>query len=699
MPSVTHKSIKFLLACVLAVGLAVSTASAAQAATVTDVKVSDSSGTLQVEIGASGSVKHRAKTLSKPQKLIVVDIFPAVIGENVRTSFDVNQGLVEKVRVKQYNDNTVRVYVDVISHPEYKVMTSSGSRGLTLAINTSQIAEGKPTSAPAVSDAKPAQPRSTAARPAPRRVAQVAPRVRRAPTRSTNGVSMHGAGGAPKSTLRARRAPKRPAKPKQRLVTLDFVNADLVYVLKVLAKEMNRNIFVGPTVEGSVTVTLKNVPVEGAMALILKMQENEYDYKVVKTTVIVASPDKLAQIPDDILDDDNVKEAIVPENAIRQEFVLEKAPAAKVMDFLAGQYDRVKFINHPTMNGFYAVGAKNDILQIKRELPNLDRVPEPPPPPLREFLSVKYGDVNEMRTLLSTLVPDVQYNVDARLSLIIAEGSPGAIDQVKELLAELDRPLDQVMIDVKVVDISDTGRKQLGVTWATDQGAAGTLVTTFTEGLVGSVIRRGVFDPLTGSTTLPDRFPLVGGGQPLDQAPQAVPIGIQSFARTPLALQATIQYLITRNEAKVLAAPRVATRSGRDALIHIGDKFPIVYFDPRAGQFQVQYVDIGIKLDVKPEIKSDGYVIVDLRPEVSTLVDLVNNQYPRTAVRTVNTSMRVKDGNTIIIGGLINEQDLQTVTKIPLLGDLPIIGSFFRNTSVTKSRNEVVLMLTPSIMR
>lgn len=693
MPSVTNKSIKFLLACVLAVGLAVSTASAAQAATVTDVKVSDSSGTLQVEIGASGSVKHRAKTLSKPQKLIVVDIFPAVIGENVRTSFDVNQGLVEKVRVKQYNDNTVRVYVDVISHPEYKVMTSSGSRGLTLAINTSQIAEGKPESAPAVSDEKPAQPRNTAVRPAPRRVAQVAPRVRPAPTRSANGMSLSGAGGAPKSALRARRAPKRPPAPKQRLVTLDFVNADLVYVLKVLAKEMNRNIFVGPTVEGSVTVTLKNVPVEGAMALILKMQENEYDYKVVKTTVIVASPDKLAQIPDDILDDDNIKEAVVPEDAIRQEFVLEKAPAAKVMDFLSGQYDRVKFINHPTMNGFYAVGAKNDILQIKRELPNLDRVPEPPPPPLREFLSVKYGDVNEMRTLLSTLVPDVQYNVDARLSLIIAEGSPGAIDQVKELLAELDRPLDQVMIDVKVVDISDTGRKNLGVTWATDQGAAGTLVTTFTEGIVGQVIRRGVFDATTGGTTGVDRT----AGVP--NPATAVPIGISSFARSPLAFQATVQYLITRNEAKVLAAPRVATRSGRDALIHIGDKFPIVYFDPRAGQFQVQYVDIGIKLDVKPEIKADGYVIVDLRPEVSTLVDLVNNQYPRTAVRTVNTSMRVKDGNTIIIGGLINEQDLQTVTKVPLLGDLPVIGTFFRNTNVTKSRNEVVLMLTPSIMR
>ncbi len=699
MPSVTQKGVKFLLACMLTVGFAFSTVSAASAATVTEVKVNNSQGVLNVEIGASGAVKHRAKTLSKPQKLIVVDVFPAVLGKNVKTSFEVNQGLVEKVRVKQYNDNTVRVYVDVITHPEFRVMTAQSSQGLTLAISTAQMAEGKATSTPSTSASEaPMTAKQPAAQPVSRpRVAQSSPQPRTAPRRVKNTMAMSGAGKAPVSALRPRRAPKRAPKPKQRLVTLDFVNADLVYVIKVLAKEMNRNVYVGPTVDGSVTVTLKNVPVEGALNLILKMQENEYDYKVLDKTIVVAAPEKLAEIPDDILDPGNMREPLLPEDTVRQEFLLEKAPSAKVVDFLAGQYDRVKFTPHPTMNGFYAQGSKNDILQIKREVPNLDRVPEPPPPPLREFLSVKYGDINEVRTLLSTLIPDVQYNVDTRLSLIIAEGSPGAIDQVKELLAELDRPVDQVMIDVKVVDLSENGRKQLGVTWG-QQGAPGSITTTFTEGITGQTIRRNnlqndaALDLASAIAT-----PVAGIG--ITQALQAVPVAISPFARSPLIFDASIQYLVTQGEAKVLASPRVATRSGRDALIHIGDKFPIVYFDPRAGQFQVQYVDIGIKLDVKPEIKADGYVLVDLRPEVSTLVELVNNQYPRTAVRTVNTSMRVKDGDTIIVGGLINEQDLQSVTKVPLLGDLPIIGTLFRQTTVTKSRNEVVLMLTPSVMR
>jgi type IV pilus assembly protein PilQ len=495
-----------------------------------------------------------------------------------------------------------------------------------------------------------------------------------------------GQGESTTSALRPRVAPRR-ARPRQKMVSLDFVNADLVYVIKVLAKEMGRNIYIGPGVDGSVTVTLRSVPVEGALALILRMQENEYAYKLVgSNTLIVATPEKLNAIPDDIMGQQVAPR--VPANAIRQEILLENAPAAKVISFLEGQYKNVQFTPHPTMNGFYVLGERRDVLQIKSEIPNLEKVPPKPEPPTREFVPVKYGDLNEVKSLLATLVPDVQYNVDTRTATLILEGSQSGIDQVKELLNELDRPLDQVMIDVKVVDLSESGRKALGVTWGTG-GAAGAFQTIFTEGAIGQ--RLSPAAGVNGTTFNLDPAQVVQR--------QFLDLAVQGFARSPFLITANLQMLITQGEAKVLAAPRVAVTSGKDGLIHIGDKFPIVYFDPRAGQFQVQYVDIGIKLDVKPEVKADGYVVCDLRPEVSTLVELVNNQYPRTAVRTVQTTTRVKDGDTVVLGGLIREEDLQTVNKIPLLGDLPIIGTLFRAVSVNKTRNEVVLMLTPHIMR
>jgi type II secretory pathway component GspD/PulD (secretin) len=687
MPNVRYTG--YRAAALWAIALLMTTVSWAQPmSTVTGVKVSQKGDMLNVEVGATGRVQHRSKVLTSPQKFIVVDVFPAKLKDGVPASTEVNHGLVEKIRVAQYAENTVRIYVDVISPPEFKVTTAADAKGLTLAINANQMASGETQSAPTAAAAAEAPSKPPVATAAPAQVAQ-APRVQparpaAAPARQP---ALEGQGSAPVSALRARVAPKAKT-PPQKLVTLDFVNADLVYVLKVLAKEMGRNIYVGPTVQGSVTVTLKNVPVEGAMALILQMQENEYDYKILDgpstRTVVVAPPDKLAEIADDILGAQKV--ARIPQDAVRMEYLLEEAPSAKVLDFLKGQYKNVEFTPHPTMNGFYARGSRDDLLQIKRELANLDRIPAPPPPPLREFLSVKYGDINEVRALLSTLVPDVVYNVDTRLNLLIAEGSPGAIDQVRELLAELDRPADQVMVDLKVVDISDNGTKNLGVTW----GSPGTnfnVSTQFNEYAVGQSVSRNP----NGSVTLD---PLAVPG-----IPTQVPIGIGSFARTPLALAASIQFLVTQNEAKILAAPRVASLSGEESLIHIGDKYPIVYFDPRAGQFQVQYVDIGIKLDVTSTVKADGYVLIDVRPEVSTLLELINNQYPRTAVRIIETKMRVKDGDTIIIGGLIREEDIQNVSKVPLLGDLPVLGSLFRSVVVTKSRNEVVIMMTPNIMR
>jgi type II secretory pathway component GspD/PulD (secretin) len=711
MLSVISRCWTFLLVCLLVCGFS-ATATYADG-TVTGIKVVNGSNALRVEISANGSVQHRTKVLSSPQKQIIVDVFPATLGHDVKSTYPINKGLVSGIHVSQVTDNTVRFSIDVVSLPEYKVIT--GSKGLTLAVSTATIAEGKASSTPAktaaISSEKTVVTPVAVAQPKPAPavhhtvVVQAQPEEQaEAPHLLTNRKGSHseaysaltGQGGETINALRARRAPAR-HRSHQRLVSLDFVNADLVYVIKVLAKEMGRNIYIGPGVDGSVTVTLKSVPVEGALALILKMQESEIGYKLLgkSNTLVVAPPEKLNTIPDDILGEKGgevvgAKRAPKPTD-IRQEILLEKAPAAKVIGFLEGQYKDVSFTPHPTMNGFYVVGSKKDVLQIKSEVPNLDKVPEPPAPPQREFVPVKYGELNEIKSLLATLVPDVQYNVDSRRQVLILEGAPGAIDQVKELLAEIDRPLDQVMIDCKVVDLSENGSKTLGMTWGGTTGA-GTVQTTFTEATVGQSISRSI-NYLTGTSNV-TLSPTTAVGPPT-----YTQLAISEFARSPFVIASSINFLVTQGEAKVLASPRIATISDKESLIHIGDKFPIVYFDPRAGQFQVQYVDIGIKLDVKPSVKADGYIVCDIRPEVSTLVELVNNQYPRTAVRTVQTLMRVKDGDTVVIGGLINEQDIQSVTKVPLLADLPIIGTMFRSVSVTRSRNEVVLMLTPHIMR
>lgn len=685
--------------------LAALTVAAHAEGVITGLKVSEGANTVKIDIASNGSVQHRTKTQAQPGKAIIVDVFPAKLGSGVKTDYAVNRGLVSNVHVKQYTDNTVRITVDAISLPEYKVTTGAGNQGLTLNVSTSTIAEGKPSTNPVAV----AEPKAAPETPAPKVAAP--PKVTPAPVHKntepvkvlTNrtqpkttavaqpkAVVYTGGGGQTVDALRPRVAPRR-TRPYQKMVSLDFVNADLVYVIKVLAKEMGKNVYVGPGVEGSVTVTLKKVPVEGALALILKMQENEFAYKLVEpNTIVVAPPEKLNSIADTIMIDNSRLGPTLPKNPIRQEILLENAQSAKVMSFLESQYKNVKFQAHPTVNGFYATGSKEDVLQIKREIPNLDKVPPAPAKPEREFVRVNYGDLAEIKGLLATLVPDVIYNVDQRRNTLILEGSPSAIENVKEMLAEIDKPVDQVMVDVKVVDLSENGRKALGMTWGSGTGALGIFNTTLTEG------------------TLPDRQDFLPSGantqfttQRLDIFNPLTRLGmpLQGFTRSAYVISNSLQLVQESGEAKIMATPRVGMISGKPSLIHIGDKFPIVYFDPRAGQFQVQYVDIGIKLDVKADVKGDGNVECELTPEVSTLVSLVNNQYPRTAVRRIQTTMRVKDGETIVVGGLIREEDNETVSKIPLLGDLPLIGAFFRNINANRNRNEVVVMLTPTVMR
>jgi type II secretory pathway component GspD/PulD (secretin) len=417
---------------------------------------------------------------------------------------------------------------------------------------------------------------------------------------------------------------------------------------------------------------------EGALALVLKM--NDYAYKIVDNTIVVATEEKLKTISDDILTP-RTRSSAQRRNVISQEFQLEQASAAAVIEFLKKQYPDVEFTQHPTLNGFFAKATRDELRQIKASLPSLDQVPAPAPPPRREFIPVNYGELAKVQALIKTMVTDanISLSMDDRLGVLIVEGSDEAIAQVRDLLAELDKPMKQVMLDVKVVDLTENGTKSLGVTWGAPN-APGAFSTTFGE-IVPPV------GAAAGSIT----------NDQLDVA-QLAGLAIGPFARTPFIIQTTLAFLITNGEAKILASPRVATQSGSEAEIHIGDKFPIVFYDPRAGQFQVTYVNIGVTMTVSPEVKGDGYIVAKVEPTVSNLVDLVNNQYPRTTERSITSTMRVKDGDTIVLGGLISENQRHSVSKIPLLGDLPIFGPLFRSITDSADRNEVILMMTPHIM-
>lgn len=224
----------------------------------------------------------------------------------------------------------------------------------------------------------------------------------------------------------------------RRVVSGEFEDVDLVFAIKVLAREMGRNVYIGPGVEGKVTLSLRSVPPEGALALMLG---DEFDYKVVSNgkggqTLIVAPPEKLATIPDDVFV--NTADRPIPGCGVtRFEIQLHNTPAGPVQELLAIRYPNVIFTRHPTMNAFYIDGSREDKLAIIREIPKLDVYSEPP---VRELVEVRNGDVAEVKALLATLVPDVNYEVNAKDRTLALDGSQGAVDQVAGRVRPADGP-------------------------------------------------------------------------------------------------------------------------------------------------------------------------------------------------------------------------------------------------------------------
>lgn len=170
--------------------------------------------------------------------------------------------------------------------------------------------------------------------------------------------------------LRPRQAQKPPEISPETRVTLSYLNADLFYVVRVLAREMSCYAWVGPTVRGSVTIQLNDVPAVEALRLVLDLQPDVYDYRIQGNIVAIGPPDKLAEI----LSGWTPRRPKIPDDSPRMEYLLNDGlPAAKVIDFFRGQYPDVEFTQHPTTKGFFARGSREDLLSIKRELELMGR--------------------------------------------------------------------------------------------------------------------------------------------------------------------------------------------------------------------------------------------------------------------------------------------------------------------------------------
>ncbi len=257
---------------------------------------------------------------------------------------------------------------------------------------------------------------------------------------------------------------------------------------------------------------------------------------------------------------------------------------------------------------------------------------------------------------------------DDRTNALVVTGTPTQQEAVAALLQQLDVPVGQVIVQAVVVDITSTSLKDLGVEWSVMNAPL-----TFTE-------------------------------VPPPPAPGQLAVG--PVLRD--ALFAKLHALVQEGFAKVLSDPRVGTFDGQEALIFAGDQIPIVNSttagNPPVTTQTVTFQPIGVTLKVIPKVNADRTITVQIHPVVTTATSFTAatatnpNGLPIIATREAVTSMQVGDGDSIILGGLMKFSDVANIKKIPLLGDLPFIGSLFRLTNVNHTESEVVIIMTPRIL-
>jgi type II secretory pathway component GspD/PulD (secretin) len=240
-----------------------------------------------------------------------------------------------------------------------------------------------------------------------------------------------------------------------------------------------------------------------------------------------------------------------------------------------------------------------------------------------------------------------------RVNVVVVTGTRAQHEEVRKVLTSLDVQLMNYSTEIRVVDINKQDLANMGLNW----------------GLTGAQ-----FINVTGMTN------------PFAQVTVDVNFNIPAL----------LDLLVTNRRARVISAPRVGVLDGNEASVNLGEEIPIPSIDA-SGRLTFTFRPVGVNLRILPRANRDNLITVRLEPEVSTVREFLptpSGPVPRLTTRKASTTITVRSGQSIIIGGLIAAEERRTTIKVPLLGDIPIIGALFRTTTTDRQETEVIFVVT-----
>jgi len=532
-------------------------------------------------------------------------------------------------------------------------------------------------------------------------------------------------------------------------ITVQLKNMDVVEVLKLLASKADIDIIVSQNVRGRVTLFLENVPVWDAMQIVFEtaglayvekdgvyriITEREYEkefgrkfhdkrnVKVIKleyalSSEIVRQMKHLKSRVGNVISDDRTNSVILidtPESISLMEkaikeldipmengvFELKYTPAKTLEESLKAILSKKGKLHVDDLTNKIII---TDIPEVIREaeliIKEYDR-PEYLETKIFKLNYAKYDQVEEK--IKELLTPDIGIvKSDERTNKVVVTDLPEKIKQIERIIKEYDERNKEVLIEAKVVQVALNDTFRMGINW---------------QLILNKVWVDRIFNTDTVDVTLSQVFASLSETGTSDTAPfdnstraahSSGRILIAGTLKEGHDIDAIIDALKTAGETNLLSSPRILALNNQEARIQVGTREAfvtntVVQSDTAATTAEnVTFIDVGVILTVTPTIGDDEFITLKIKPEVSsvarTITTAEGNQIPIVRTQEAETTVMVKDGTTILLGGLIEDQQVKTTNRIPILGSIPILGIPFRHVSNQVVKNELVIFLTPRI--
>ena len=446
-----------------------------------------------------------------------------------------------------------------------------------------------------------------------------------------------------------------------RPVTFNFQDVPVRTVLQLIAEESNLNLVASDTVQGNVTLRLVNVPWDQALDIVLRAK----------------SLDKR-----------------------RSGNVVWVAPQAEIAKYEQDTEDaRIALENRVDMSTEYIQINYHNATQIYKALTEA------------KGIGGGGGEAGGGRGGEGGfLSPRGRLVADERTNTLMVSDIPKKIEQMKELIRVIDRPVDQVLIEARVVIATESFSRELGAKFGIS-GASGAPGDRSSVGFGGNVD--------SSSQNAVDRGNAVSGANPrgLGEITQGLmtnlgatnPAGsvALSILNAGYLLDVELSAMQQEGRGEVISNPRIVTSNQREAIISQGQEVGYVTISPIVGGGatpipNVQFKDVLLEMKVTPTITNDGRVFLNMtvkKDEIEGFVSTSIGDVPQISKRSVNTAVLVEDGQTVVIGGVYEFRDRNDVTKVPFLGDIPFLGNLFKKKGRSKEKAELLIFVTPKVLQ